>query len=247
MDLSKVSRTTVLGKMLRAPLALIPKGAVLPILQGPLAGKRWVVGSATHGAWLGTYEYTKQRLFARTVRDGMVVFDIGANVGLYTLVAAVHAGGRGRVYAFEPLPRNLALLRRHLELNGVGNVEVVDAAVSNHSGTARFEALGHPSLGRLGPTGQLQIRTVTLDELVFEQGFAAPDVMKLDIEGGERDALDGARRLLTERHPLVFLATHGSRRHAECSELLTGLGYSLSGVGGDRPDQTDELVARFSG
>src|SRR5258707_357061 len=76
-------------------------------------------------------------------------------------------------------------------------------------------------------------------------GCATPDVIKLDIEGGERVALEGARRILDRRHPLIFLATHGWQVHADCCALLTGFGYTMSGVGGEAPNETDELVARF--
>ncbi len=245
VDISRVSRASLLGKALRAPLAFIPKAAVVRVLQGPLAGRRWIVGSATHGAWLGTYEYRKQRLFALSIQPGMVVFDLGANVGFYTLVAAVRTGERGRVYAFEPVPRNLGFLRRHLGHNRVRNVEIVEAAVSNASGVAAFEDFGDPSMGRIGPAGHLQIRTVTLDEMVLDLGLPTPDVIKIDIEGGERDALEGARRILDRRHPLIFLATHGWQVHADCCALLTGFGYTMSGVGGEAPNETDELVARF--
>ena len=245
MDISRISRTRLLGRILRAPLSLIPKTAVIPVLQGPLTGKRWIVGSATHGAWLGTYEHRKQRLFAGTIQPGTVVFDLGANVGLYTLVAAVRTGPAGRVLAFEPVPRNIAFLRRHLEYNGASNVEVVEAAVSDREGVAIFEMSVSPAMGRLGPTGTLTIPTVTLDEMVLRRGAPMPDVMKIDIEGGERAALEGARILLERRHPTIFLATHGWAVHSECCAFLQGLGYSLSGIHGESADQTDELIARF--
>lgn len=246
MDISRFSRTSLLGRAFRAPLSLIPKTAVVRVLQGPLAGKRWIVGSATHGAWLGTYEHEKQRLFARSIQPGMVVFDLGANVGFYTLLAAVKAGERGRVYAFEPLPRNLEFLRLHLDYNRVRNVEVIDAAVSDLSGLAAFEEQAHPSMGRLEPAGCVQIRTVTMDNMVFEKGLSLPDVIKIDIEGGERRALEGARRMLEQRHPLIFLATHGWQVHNECCIFLNGLGYAISGIEGEPPARTDELIARFA-
>jgi len=245
VDISRISRASLLGRVLRAPLSFIPKAAIVRVLQGPLAGKRWIVGSATHGAWLGTYEYGKQRLFARSIQPGMVIFDIGANVGFYTLVASVRTGERGRVYAFEPVPRNIGFLRQHLAHNGTRNVEIVEAAVSDTSGVTAFEEFESPAMGRIGPAGRLQIRTVALDEIVLDHGVPMPDVLKIDIEGGEQRALEGARRILERRHPLIFLATHGEQVHADCSALLTGLGYVLSGVGGEAPDGTDELVARF--
>jgi FkbM family methyltransferase len=212
-----------------------------------LAGKRWIVGSATHGAWLGTYEYTKQRLFARSIRRGDTIFDLGANVGFYTLIAALSTGERGKVFAFEPVPRNLDFLRRHLHHNTVANVEVLEAAVSDASGLAAFETYDSPAIGRIGASGRLQVRTVALDELVAEGRVPAPDVIKIDIEGGELRALEGAKRILEQRHPLIFLATHGSKVHADCCALLSGLRYSISGIDGEPPSQADELIARFVG
>src|SRR5579862_7724955 len=106
-NLSGISRKSWLGKLLRAPLRLIPRSAVLPILQGPLRGKKWVVGSGNHGCWLGSYEHDKQSLFQKTVRTGDIVYDVGANAGFYSLLASVLVGEKGQVYAFEPLPANL--------------------------------------------------------------------------------------------------------------------------------------------
>lgn len=244
MDFLRLSRATLLGRALRAALDVLPKTAVVRVLQGTLAGKRWIVGSATHGCWLGTYEYRKQRTFAKSIRPGDVVFDLGANVGFYTLIAATATGPSGKVYAFEPLPRNLTFLRRHLDENDVRNVEVVAAAVADSSGVFAFEEAESPSMGRLGSSGTLQIPTVSLDEMLLEGRVSAPHVLKVDIEGGERLALEGARRLLESHHPLIFLATHGSQVHADCCSYLTRLGYAISGINGEASSDTDELIAR---
>ena len=88
MNVSAIANRSVAGRLLRLPLALIPAVLPMPVLQGPLRGYWWITGSSNHGCWLGSYEYDKQRLFARMIRAGDVVFDIGANVGFYTLLAA---------------------------------------------------------------------------------------------------------------------------------------------------------------
>src|SRR3989454_7017615 len=110
-NLSAVSSRSVAGKFLRWPLRFVPRELAVPIRQGALRGKRWVVGSSTHGCWLGSYEYTKRKLFESYVIAGDVVYDIGANVGFYTLLASVLVGRGGQVVAIEPLPRNIAYLR----------------------------------------------------------------------------------------------------------------------------------------
>ncbi|HEV8435127.1 MAG TPA: FkbM family methyltransferase, partial [Thermoanaerobaculia bacterium] len=115
---------TFIGRLLRLPLRLVPNGRVVRIKSGPLRGWRWITGSAPHGCWLGTYERDSQRAFMDNVHEGDVVYDIGANAGFFTLLASTLAGPRGLVFAFEPLPRNVALLERHVSLNGCENVRI---------------------------------------------------------------------------------------------------------------------------
>jgi hypothetical protein len=81
INFSGITNQNILGKILRSPLRLIPPKTVLPILQGKLRGKKWIVGSGQHGAWLGSYEYEKQLLFQQIVQEGNVVYDLGANNG----------------------------------------------------------------------------------------------------------------------------------------------------------------------
>src|ERR1700748_2608728 len=88
MNLSGISNESLVGRALRSPFRLIPAAATVPILQGPLRGRGGIVGSATHGCWLGSYEFETQRAFGRLVNGGDVVYDLGANVGFYTLLAA---------------------------------------------------------------------------------------------------------------------------------------------------------------
>ena len=138
INLSAISFHGWFGQGVLWPLRLIPRKMVVPIIQGPLRGKRWVVGSSTHGCWLGSYEYVKSRLRERHVRSGDPVYDIGAHVGFYTLLASVLVGPTGRVVAFEPFPRNLAYLRKHLALNHVRNAVVIEGAVYDHEGEVRI-------------------------------------------------------------------------------------------------------------
>lgn len=112
-----------LGRVARLPLRCLPKSAVVPMIGRPCRGLWWLAGSAPHGAWLGTLERRKLSHFVSRLRPGMTVWDIGANVGLYTLAAARVVRPGGRVAAFEPLPRNLGFLRRHLDLNGCAGVD----------------------------------------------------------------------------------------------------------------------------
>ncbi len=132
-------REHFLGKLVRFPLALLPKNFVTPILAGPLRGKKWVVGSSVHGCWFGSYESQKQRLVAEALSPGQVVYDIGANAGLYSLLASVAVGPNGRVFAFEPVKENVLYLERHLALNRISNCFVVRAAVCAEDGMNQFD------------------------------------------------------------------------------------------------------------
>lgn len=238
--------STLLGRTLRWPFKLLRRGTVVPVILGPLRGSRWVLGSGLHGCWLGTYEWPKQRLFASLVSPGMVVYDIGANVGFYTLLAARRVGPTGAVFAFEPGLGNLADLRRHIELNRCDNTKVLDVAVADRCKEARFLDAGSYT-GRLDERGGREVRMVSLDWLLDEGTVKAPDLVKIDVEGAEEAVLLGATRLLERYHPVLLLATHGQQVHQACTDLLSTLGYSLRSLEPGRSvAQTSELLAWHS-
>jgi FkbM family methyltransferase len=204
---------------------------------------KWVVGSGTHGCWLGSYEYSKQRLLRGLIRPGDVVYDIGANVGFYTLLQSVLVRDSGHVVGFEPLPRNLSYLYRHVEMNRRTNCTVLPLAVGEQPDRARFRLGAHPSVGSLAPTGEIDVDVTSLDDQVYRRGIPGPALIKMDIEGGELAALRGGRRLLAERRPVVVLATHGADIHAQRCTLLREVGYRLASLDSRPLDRTDEVVA----
>lgn len=214
-------------KLVRLPLACVPKGTVVPVLSGPLRGARWTVGRGTHGYWLGLYEADKQRVFQKVCQPGECVYDIGANLGYYTLLASRLVGPGGRVIAFEPFSKNITQIERHLALNRSQNVTVVPAAVCDVDGTARFQAGPASEMGHLSNEGGLTVRTVALDAGIARGDWPVPNVMKIDVEGAESSVLAGAARLLTMHHPTIILACHGSAQFRDCSELLVDAGYQL--------------------
>lgn len=242
-NLSDISNETLIGKLLRAPLRLLPRATVVPILSGPLRGWRWIAGSSTNGCWIGSYEQTKQKALQRELKAGDVVYDIGANVGFYSLLASALVGETGRVYSFEPSPVNVEMLRKHLKMNRVANCTVIEAAVGSFDGLAAFEAREDRHQGHLVETGGLQVRVLTLDRLISESGMRPPSLMKIDIEGAELDCLRGAANLIQKFRPVIFLATHGSGIHASCLDALKSWNYRVSSLDARLPEATDELVA----
>ena len=218
-----------LGRAARWLLHLVPRRLPLPVLSGINRGRLWMIGAGINACWVGNYEREKLDLVAGTVRPGMTVFDVGAHGGYYSLAFARLVGPQGKVVAFEPNPVNLQNLRRHLKINGIANVEVVPAAVAGENGTLRFET-GDPRgsgrdqyMGRLSAEG-IEVRAVALDE------FGSPDVIKMDIEGGEGAAMAGARRILAERKATVFVALHGISDE-RCIDELRQHGYRVDYIG----------------
>jgi FkbM family methyltransferase len=227
-----------LSRAARSVLARIPSDWAVPILTGPAAGFRWTVGAFTHGCWLGTYESVKMVAAASMTHCGDVVFDVGANVGVYTLAFSRRTGPTGHVVAFEPLPRNLAFLRRHLQMNALTNVRVMPVAVSDRSGSALFREASHHAMGALDASGALTVPTVVLDALVAQGELPSPSLIKIDVEGAEVDVLRGARGILQEARPIVFVATHSETLTTQCRALLDEADYDVTTIGEAR-----ELIA----
>jgi len=243
MQSFNISGKTLLGKILRLPLKMIPTTMVMPILKGPLQGKKWIVGSGVHGCWLGAYENKKASRFKDSIRPGATVFDIGANVGYYTLLASQQAGSQGKIFAFEPLQENLSFLKSHIELNGLTNVTVCEDALSDNNGIARFDRGPSRSEGKLTSNGQIEVTTRTLDDLIEKEKLPLPDCMKIDVEGAELQVLLGAKALLSRASPIIFLALDNPNDHRHCCELLKALDYKLEPLNGATVESANEIIA----
>jgi FkbM family methyltransferase len=191
---------------------------------------------------LGSYEAVKQRKITELVRPGMVCWDVGANVGFYTLLFAKLSGPEGRVFAFEPFRRNVDLLRRHVAMNKYQNVRISPCALGDFDGEAGFDPGPGASMGHLAAAGPVKVSCSRADTLLAASEVRTPDVIKIDVEGAEADVLRGARQAM-ERRPVIFLATHGETAHRECVALLMACGYEVHALNGGAPEGTDELVA----
>jgi len=151
---------------------------------------------------LDKYEPLTTRLFEEIVKPGMVVIDIGAHVGYYTLLAARQVGTNGKVYAFEPEPDNHAILLENLELNGYDNVVATRMAVSNQEGSATLflTALdsGRHSMYHQGlpERGSVSVETTTLDSFLPAEDRPRVNLIKIDVEGAEIPVLDGMTCLM---------------------------------------------------
>lgn len=242
INLSGISKSEFVGRALRLPLRLVPREAEVRILQGPLRGKRWIAGSSNHGCWLGSYEAPKQMRIIELVRPGMVCWDVGANVGFYTLLLAELVGPEGKVFAFEPVPRNVEFLRRHVEMNRYQNVRIIPCALGDIDAETGFDPGPNASMGHMADGGRLKVSCSRADSLLAAGEVEVPDLIKIDVEGAEADVLRGAFGAMESR-PMVFLATHGEAAHRACLELLAACGHRVRALDGGPPDGTDEVVA----
>ena len=156
------------------------------------------------------YEYLKAN-----IRPGAVILDVGAHIGIFTILLARWAGTEGRVYAFEPTPATFAALNEHLQMNGVaGQVTPVPRAVSDKPGAASFYAVSNSpentlnqTHSRLGAAAALEVQVTTIDSFCADNNLA-PALIKIDIEGFELHALRGARATIERCKPLLVVEMH---------------------------------------
>ncbi len=203
-----------------------------PVLFGPLKGARFILGSfAGEGGgasvFLGKSEPEQTNYFAREVGEGSVVFDIGANVGFYTVLASRLVGKSGKVISFEPVDTIFEMLKSHVELNNCSNVTLEKLACSDASGTKTFFLGPNIAMGSLHEVGgeEITVTTTSIDEFVARENVL-PDFLKIDVEGAEMEVLRGGRKTITDAKPGIFLSTHSSELRDECKAFLGDLGYS---------------------
>ena len=167
-------------------------GHAVPVARGPGAGLM-IVAERRSLAWLsGRVEPEVQRVLVERVRPGATFVDVGASIGFFTLLAGSLVGPEGSVVAFEPQRDAASSLRRNAALNGFAMVEVVEAAVGARTGEASLRGLGKAT-AHIVDDGEaeveaLRVRATTLDDH-FTESLGPPVIVKIDVEGRERDVL----------------------------------------------------------
>jgi FkbM family methyltransferase len=200
------------------------------IVRGLARGYRICVSPLENlGYLLGTTEPHLQRAIKKYVSAGDTVYDIGANIGYVSLSLAKRVGPNGRVIAFEPVPRNVDLLRKSIEVNSLKNIKLLDCAASDRCGETVIRIAENPATAsmvwhrNIPSATEIVIRTVAIDDLV-ECDLGQPRFVKIDVEGAEGLVLQGMRRTIAASQPVLFV---------ECSEagretawlMLREMGY----------------------
>ncbi|WP_411964461.1 FkbM family methyltransferase [Haloferax sp. YSMS24] len=153
--------------------------------------------------------------FVNMIEKSDVVYDIGANTGLYSLFAAQKCP-EGQVISFEPYPPNLNLLKRDIARNKIQNIKVVDVALSDTVGNVEFSqpaeedvGYGSASIESKMSKGTIKIPTTTGQRLIEDGEIPAPNIVKIDVEGSEPLVIEGLEKALSApRCRAVYCEVH---------------------------------------
>jgi FkbM family methyltransferase len=226
------------------------RNAPLPVLRGNGRGLRVRFGESTLSRTIRSAERQVEDTLLDLLHPGDVVYDIGANVGWYALLAARRTGPEGRVIAFEPGLENATLVRRNATSNGA-NIMVVPAAVSDRDGWAMFlnkgslqsrldknddDAQAKRRAGRRhNVKGRIPVPVVALDSWIEQTGAPLPSLVKIDVEGAEIGVLRGMSGLVGSFKPTLIVELHSTRDSV--LDLLDGFGYRHEPIEVDVPSR----------
>jgi FkbM family methyltransferase len=222
--------------------------SALPVLRGNGRGLRVRVGESIVRV-SGKGEPEVERTMLALLGPGAVLYDVGANIGWYSLLAARAIGPQGRVLAFEPALENAALAQQNAAVNGLQNILVVALALTDAEGWMPFLTQGSLE-GRLEKDdseaqaarrarrgARFHARTLvpasTLDAWLAQTGQPPPTLVKIDVEGAELGVLRGMRQTLHSARPALIVELHGTRE--EVAGCLDELGYEHRAIEGGVP------------
>jgi FkbM family methyltransferase len=189
----------------------------------------------------GSTEVPMQRCVVEHLAPGGVFYDVGANIGFFSLLATKRVGATGSVYAFEPVAENAAAIRHNASLNGLSTLSVFEVAIEEHSGTGELfltkwdggSSLSTAAVAPSEPIERRPVQVMALDDLIQSRGLRPPTLVKVDVEGAELGVLRGMLRTIAEFKPvLVYEVDDGNRaafvrRWKELDGFVTGLGYQV--------------------
>jgi FkbM family methyltransferase len=242
---TKLRRFPVIGPGLRwASAKLVPRDSLtwVQVQSGPAQGIWLHLNPRTGRDYFnGDVEPEVQAVLSKHLRPGMTVYDIGANIGFFSLLSARLVGATGRVTAFEADPEIAARLRENVVRNQGAPIFVEEKAVWSSSSPvffARADAEVSPDRG-LGHVihndadksapGTIRVEAVSVDEYVRQS--EAPDFIKCDVEGAEVEVFRGAEKLLNDKKPAILCEMHGDQNRQTLLKVFANFGYSCEPCG----------------
>jgi len=193
-----------------------------------------------------SWEQQLVALVKEVLTPGSVVYDVGANMGLYSVLFARLTGAEGHVYCFEANPVCVHFLRANLSHNAVANADIIPLAIAQEAGWLRFNInYGNSNLGLsevshfyAAKTGhEIQVECRDLDGVVSQLGLPPPGLIKIDIEGAEERAIRGMHSTLAAHLPILVLELHGAEVARLTLDLLTPMGYRYR-----HPSQPEQVL-----
>lgn len=187
--------------------------------------------------WTGHWEAEIASTLAKLVKPGMVCLDIGGHRGFMAGILAQH--GACKVHCFEPNPENIAQIEDVCALNPGLAICLHPFAIGEEDGVVEFEVMPDSAMGKLAGSEfqfdrpgvkTLKVIKRSLDSLVSEGVIKPAKIIKIDIEGGEFDALRGAERMICEQKPVLLIEIHTLALLNRCSDWLRQRGYWIDFV-----------------
>jgi len=227
---------------------IVPYGSKRRVLRGPAKGMQFIAEPGIAFSYAVGTDAAAPGIFAKLVKPGATVYDVGSNKGQMAMIFAALVGPTGRVLAFEPAPAEYASLIRNLRLNGLDNVRAIEAAASDAKGQLEFAYdRDRPTEGKLRDveasyasapaSATFTVAAIPLDEMLAEE--PAPQLIKIDVEGGAAAVLRGARRIIDEVGPGIYVELHGPEEQAGIRDELLTRGYVAETLTGTAvPDPT---------
>lgn len=237
------------------------------IAEGPARGLRFDPGPGDPRYATGAIEQPVQTALAECLRPGDTMLDVGANVGFLSVVGAALVGATGRVIAFEPVPANARQVRRNARLNRLRQLEVVETAVGDRTGTARLVLAQHAGGAALAEAerppdarGEIAVPIVRLDDWLAARPGLWPALVKIDVEGAELQVLRGLGATLgagaapgpgatpPPARPTLLIevddaSADGARRKAEaCAGFCAERGYHVRRLPDSCPDLDWQVI-----
>jgi FkbM family methyltransferase len=233
--LAGLRRLPVVGPLVsRLSAKLVPRDTLawVQVQRGPALGLWLRLNPRTGRNYFeGGGEPEVQAALLQCLKPNMTFYDVGANIGFFSLLAARIVGKGGRVVAFEADPEVAARLREHAARNQFPEISVEETAVCSRRGKvffARTDPAVSPDRG-LGhvidkdEAGAIQVNSISLDE--FASTNTPPDFLKCDVEGAEVDVFRGAQRLLAEKRPGILCELHSRENRRILLEEFARFGY----------------------
>ena len=238
-SLRSVRRIPILGEVVhRLSHRIVPgdKKVWAQIESGPAKGLWFEVNPRTGQDYIrGDAEKPVQETLNRDLRAGMIFYDLGANIGLFSLLAARLVGPEGKVFSFEPDSAVANRLRRNIARNQFSNVSVIEAGIWSSSCEKHFAPADSASPDR--GTGTFvtsvadpgdSIKCISLDD--FARTAPPPDLIKCDVEGAEVEAMRGAQDLIKRHRPRIVCEMHSAENEHDFRQILKEHNYDFSVV-----------------